>query len=622
MPNKTKRQYNENNKTSASATVHKGNNKKYVREVEEPKNRYYLIPVFIILCIIPFISHMKIYDTNLAVFPWYSTEDQKVDFFLYYKHGAFVIIAAIMAVASGIRTYINRKKLILQPILIPLACYTVLIILSTVFSDYITYSLRGGFEMFESVFALLGYCVVVYYIYLFFDSEKDFTYVYYFIIALSLVMGTIGLFQYFGMDIFRTELGKNILVPMELRAGYDIDFNFDSRTVYTTLYNPNYVGVFVALLIPINVVMLFFQKKIIPSIILIIALGELIICAIGSRSLTGLLGIGVAMFVYMILRWRILIKRFYITVPLIILFLGGLLFIDNLRDNYFSDKLINALEGNKVEYNIEDIHTEDDYVSLTYKGNELRVMINTNNEQQYNLYAVDSNNTAVDYTMDPATVIYNTADERFSSITMGYDSINPGAFFVNIDGVKWLFTYQFQEDTYYYINRFGKFDKIIEAPSALFTGNEEFATRRGYIWSRTIPMLKNYIFLGSGPDTYIMAYPQQDYFNLYQYGFGNQLLNKPHSLYLQVAVQTGCLSLIAFLVFYGIYFIASLRLYIKGVFTNIYAKLGVAVFISTISYMVAGLSNDSTVNTAPIFWTLMGIGIVLNIKAKSLINGD
>jgi hypothetical protein len=63
----------------------------------------------------------------------------------------------------------------------------------------------------------------------------------------------------------------------------------------------------------------------------------------------------------------------------------------------------------------------------------------------------------------------------------------------------------------------------------------------------------------------------------------------------------------------------SIRLYIKGRFTSDYAKLGAAIFVGTIGYMVSSITNDSSITTAPMFWTLMGVGIAVNYKAKPLI---
>ena len=73
---------------------------------------------------------------------------------------------------------------------------------------------------------------------------------------------------------------------------------------------------------------------------------------------------------------------------------------------------------------------------------------------------------------------------------------------------------------------------------------------RGYIWDCTIPIIKNHWLLGTGPDTYALYFPNTEYLNLYQNGFHGQIITKPHSMYLQIAAQTGIPSLISVLIFY------------------------------------------------------------------------
>jgi O-antigen ligase len=132
--------------------------------------------------------------------------------------------------------------------------------------------------------------------------------------------------------------------------------------------------------------------------------------------------------------------------------------------------------------------------------------------------------------------------------------------------------------------------------------------------------LKKHLILGSGADTFAIAFPQQDYVGIYNAGFDSQFVSKPHNMYLQMGVQTGVLSLIAFLVFYGMYFISSIRLYIKGHFNSYFAQIGVGVFVGTFGYMITGIANDSTIAVAPMFWTLMGLGIAINYKVKSIVS--
>ena len=139
-----------------------------------------------------------------------------------------------------------------------------------------------------------------------------------------------------------------------------------------------------------------------------------------------------------------------------------------------------------------------------------------------------------------------------------------------------------------------------------------FANMRGYIWARTLPLLKKYFFLGSGPDTFIIAFPNDDLVGLYNSGHDGEIITRPHCMYLQIAAQTGVPSLLAFLIFWGWYMIGSIKLYWKQQYDGILPKIGVAILASVIGYLILGLTNDSCIAVSPIFFALGGMGLGIN----------
>ena len=153
---------------------------------------------------------------------------------------------------------------------------------------------------------------------------------------------------------------------------------------------------------------------------------------------------------------------------------------------------------------------------------------------------------------------------------------------------------------------------MVMAEQIGFRNRQKMFSSRGYIWSRTIPLLLDHVFIGSGPDTFVLEFPQNDYLAKKQNGFERQFMTKPHSMYLQVGVQTGVVSLLCILVFYVWYAVWSIRLYAFRKLENVAEGFGIAAFIGSIGYMISGISNDSMVVTAPIFWILTGIGVAAN----------
>ncbi|GAB6100352.1 hypothetical protein JCM16358_22310 [Halanaerocella petrolearia] len=47
-----------------------------------------------------------------------------------------------------------------------------------------------------------------------------------------------------------------------------------------------------------------------------------------------------------------------------------------------------------------------------------------------------------------------------------------------------------------------------------------------------------------------------------------------------------------------------------------YKQVGVGVFTAFIAYVITGLFNDSVISVAPVFWSLLGIGISINLQLQ------
>lgn len=577
-----------------------------------------LLPLIIIIVIVPLIMKTRPYNPNFNQFSWYSELNVKIDMFLFYKQWTLVTITSIMLTILLSRYYLLKGSFKKSILIIPLFSYAILSLLSAVFSEYKIYSFFGSMDQFEGIFALISYIIVTFYAMQIIDEEKDIKILISTISVAAIIMSVLGVMQYIGKDFFGTELGHKLITTRQYWGNLDsITLTMENNRVYMTLFNPNYVGMYVALLLPIFLVLLLFNKNIIKSIICILICLGLVISLFGSKSLAGYIGLAAALVLIVIFLRKEFIRNFHITIPILILVIVSLLYINKSTEYYLVNKFKSFIELEKTENNITDITTFDDKVSITYKGNEFNIERYYDEGYYYKVY--DQNQDIIKALPDGEMGEYIVSDDRFPGFTYNYYVFEDRlGFYVKVDGKQWVFTNETDDGTYYYLNQVNKLDKIITAPSAIFTGYERIASTRGYLWSRTIPLLKDYMLLGSGPDTYVIAFPQQDYMNL-QYYFPGMLVTKPHNMYLQIGVQTGVLSLIAFLIAYLMYAIDSIRLYIRGRFNNYYSKVGVGIFIGTAAYMVTALTNDSSITVAPVYWALLGIGIAVNKLAKPIV---
>jgi hypothetical protein len=589
--------------------------KTHIKEI----NLIYLVPIMFTIAVIPLIVKIHEYRTGLSNFLWFTENDNYFDFFLFYKQAFLVATAVSMLILILLAKFIKKEPLPFSITLIPLGIYAVLALLSSLFSDYRAISIRGVFEQFESIFVILSYCLLAYYTFIYVKSERDIKYVINSLLASVFMLSLLGLSQFIGHDFYKTQLGWNLISNAKY-ASYMNEFSFEVLLgrVYLSFYNPNYVGMYVSLILPIILFLTLFTKNSRLRLLYLLADIGLAICLIGSGSTAGLVSVFAALFLLLILSYRYLLKYLKFVIPIIVIMI--IVFITfNIKTNFFSNQInkITNLQKTPTPM-LTEIQTNDDNITIVYNNSHLIVSYTLDPQSGICLFQLtDENNFPVvsNYNLDGTTTVI---DERFSGFTftpMYYDD-NTLGFTVLINNKTWFFTNQVNDNTYYYLNDFGRFTKMITAPSALFTGYEAYASGRGYIWSRSIPLIRDNIILGSGADTYIFEFPHFDYVNLYNYGFSSQLLSKPHSLYLQIAIQTGLLSLIAFIAFYLMYFVSSIRLYMKGNFNNLQSVIGAAVLAGTFGYMVCALTNDSSITVAPVFWLLTGLGLAMNHMVK------
>ena len=586
---------------------------------EKGSSKFLLYPLIIVMAIIPLIVHQKVVPTNLEEYSWFSFSETAMDFFLYYKSVWIVIMTIIMLVILCVQVLQKKEYQKIPKFMIPIGVYGLFIILSIIFSENRDFSINGIMEQYESGVVLLGYLIFMYYAYLLVDTENKAEFLVKIWAVSIAVLCILGILQVLGHDFFATDFGKKLILSKDYWDNLDdVSFTFGANRIYLTLYNPNYVGVYATIAIPILVCFVFFTKNIIGKIIYGILTVGMLICMVGSQSKTAFLSLAVVIILAIIICRNRIFQHWKFVIPgVIVLAIVFFVFDASIGHSYTNSikAAFKTLTQSQIsEPAVTEVDTLDDEIVIHYLNNPLHISY-TRNGDSFSIQALDDAGNEIPVIQEEVNIVLQ--DERFTGVT-----ITPVTFSeqygiqVVIGGHTWYFTNEASEgDTsYYFYTPYGKWDKVNNPE--VFEMNEEMLSHRGYIWSRTIPLLKENIFVGSGPDTYTIEFPQDDYIGLENYGYKGSIVTKPHNMYLQIGVQTGVISLIAFLAFYIMYFVQSIRIYIKGKFDTYASQLGVGIFLASIGYMIAGITNDSTITVAPIFWILMGVGFSMNKIVK------
>ena len=574
------------------------------------------IPLILWLVIIPVVVKVKFFPNPLIEYPWYSGEATLADFFLYYKSILITITGILMIIMLAWQiSQMRRKESLVSAdtrIFIPVIVYLALVIFSSLFSQYGYFCTHGMPDQFETVWNLIAYVVALFYCYYVTMYKDSDTPILTLIFMGAALVGVICALQYFKIDIYRL-----------IYAGDGYTFTFAEGQVYGPFYNINYVGYYVLLFVPLFIMLAALYSDVKVKIISGILAVLLLISMWGADSSAAWVAfVAVCGFavLFLLLKHAKTKKLFWIPIAAIIVgaVCVGVMLVPRM------EAYIQA--SNYEKRNLENIYTNDDAVEIEYKGEKLFVQM-TNNGETLSFSIQDQNQTEVSWEQNASDggYYYSLTDERFAGITITPVMITEEpakyGFMVCIDDKNWCFTNEMTDDgTYYYYTDLGKLTKLTEENVSGDFGPlvnvSSLANGRGYIWNKTISLLKHYIVFGSGADTYALVYPNDDFVDKYNNGYDNLIITKPHNMYLQIAVQTGVLSLICFLVFYLWYFISSVRIYFKQRLDSLPVIMGFSIMLGTMGYMISGLANDSTVTVSPLFWALMGVGIAINCRIK------
>ncbi|SCZ79043.1 O-antigen ligase family protein [Acidaminobacter hydrogenoformans] len=568
-----------------------------------------MIALFLILAIIPIIVRLKVVDlTAYAESPWVSDVDY--DFFSYYKSRILISITFLMTAVFVFDRSSHGNPHEKKPLDLSILVFMVTVLFSAVLSEFVSLSFWGFRGRYEGALVLWSYMLILFIGSKYTYDEKQLKLLLkglYFSVA---VVGTIGIFQFFKMDLFKTEIGKTLIVPMQyLKSGAEITIRMAETQIYSTLQNSNYMGSFIALLAPLLLTLVFFihdlRHKLLVTALFALSMANLF----GSRSRAGIIGVSVAAVVMLIMFRRELFKRWKVTLVVVVIIAGVVTSMNTALEGLIYKRIlatINSLAPAENLYGAQQATSEDNVLRLELQEDPL--FIKFDNDQ---LYFMDAEDTVLEAVKGEKE--YTLNDPRFSNFKFDITMATEEMPMVTVRYHRVTLKYLFLEDEVRYVNHADVAVKINPIEKWGFVGQERLGSSRGYIWSRTIPMLRDTLLIGHGPDTYMLYFPQDDYIGKQiAYSTTGMVTDKPHNMYLHTAVNTGVLSLLAQLVIFGLYIAQSMKLYFKNSYEDFRAQLGVGIFLGVVGYLGAGLFNDAIVSIAPVFWALLGIGFSLN----------
>ena len=574
--------------------------------------KYNILLIALIISILPKIFYLRLVilsrDNQLI---WGNLIDS--NFSAFYKMN-FLLFATFLLLISII-PYLIQIKIKKTFYYIPLIFLAILIIISAYFSKYSTVTMTGFPGRYESLFVLLSYLLLTFVTLNTIEQKDAFKFVFSIFFISIFILGFHGVLQYFGFDFFATDIGRRIITPPGLERMVDNLSFLDSNRVYSTLGNPNYVGSYGAMVLSLLFGLYINTRK--QKRIYILGFLNILMFAylVGSRSRGGMIGLLAGLILLLVLLAREIRENWkQVAIVLLAFFLIFLSMDVYSVQDLFGDIISPQPEEKLVEEEIiappiTGVESKDNQLKLVTADSEVTVEYRNNSFEFFG----DEQNKLFNYRLP-------FSDKIFIS---GKEYINH-SFYLEQDNKELIWQYdnkeaqfKFSEEQFLMQGINGEYFAIKEVPSFGFEGYERLGSSRGYIWSRTLPMLRETLLLGHGPDTYAFYFPQHDVVGKLRFLRSPEILvDKPHNMYLQTAVNTGVLSLLVLLGMWGYYILQSLSLYWKADYSRWENRVGVALLASVVAYLVTGFFNDSVVSVAPVFWILLGMGISVNLLLK------
>ncbi len=591
-----------------------------------------MVPLILVLGIIPLIVHMQLVPISAEVQPFWK-ENYATDFFSYYKSRLLILTSIYMICAfayyksQGLKDTIFKDKS-MYIYFGATAVFALFAILSTLLAQYKNVAIWGAPERCEGIGMILIYVLIMLYALWAYLHKPEFRYILLPLGVLTAITTFLGVFQFFGHDLFTTEFGQVFIIPAMYRAQGTLQLLFERGKIYGTMYHYNYMGSFGAMMVPLFLVLTLLLKERKAKLFCGIMTTLSLFLLLGSTSRAGIIGLALAALCFLIFFGKKLVQHAKYTIVCVAALLVLVLGVNIVTGGLALARIPSLLNDMKAIVASSDVDYHDE---IPIRNIDLQTNSTTFTFQDGTTLEIQKNAQGVP--------VFITSDGKRTVAPAENATVYPGnqkleLQYAEKDGKKTPFLGLYVGKNIEFI--LGLFDdefsfvdsrmnriEYVEAPYIGFEGKEKLGSARGYIWSRSLPMLFDHLIIGTGPDTYFAEFPQGDYLaKLYAYDTAQMLVDKPHNLYLQIGIQQGGIALLAFLAMIGAYLVESFRLYALRKDYTTQEAVGAALALAIIGYLGAGFFNDSIVSVAPIFWALLGVGIASNYINRKQRNAE
>jgi O-antigen ligase len=622
-----------------------------------------------IICLVPLIVYAKVVYYEGILHELYS-KPGTVNYFTWYK-----MVWLYILTGSALFYFVLNKKVRQSWFHKPLIAYGFLTIISAAFARYSNLAFYGNPMRHTGLWTQLCYLVVAFLFIQMVRKTKDLKYIVTPLLISAALLSLIGVLQFFGVDYFNSSFKDNYLMNETVFELAPLVKNAKRTSVvsaiFSTFGNSNFVGSYMSMLFPLTLVILLGLSSRIKFLILPLNV-LLFMNLVGSRSRASLLAAFIAIAVSLVFMRKIILMRIKLIGLILLAYALSFFAMEaysikgpyRLLDTFWQRRFITSANPYA---NFDDLEIKKRNAKVVFGGKPVILKLSKDN----NLEFFDADNNRIpfrwvavtkfglpiephesDFEVDPNadSNVINAVNAKIKIENDIEDTKTPAVYrdlkepeimqvFFKPGLLASYKIFFFPQGNVIQIDRGGPkiyleattegFNLLnyhwqrvshIKAESIGFKGREMFASGRGYIWSRSLPLLKKVLLIGFGPDTFMAHFPNKDYLGKLKYwGTMNYLFEKPHNLYLQIAFNSGLIALLAFATLLIAYFKQSFSIYLSCQLTDYSMLAGAGITVAILGYLVSGMFYDSVIMVAPVFWGLLGLGIATNRINRELL---
>ncbi len=568
------------------------------------------------ICVLPFITHYFTLTLSDEVKNAYYLSSNTASDFEQLCREIFLIAVAVLTILwmGGEKLILHQKRRmnITRPtivILICLALYLILGLISTLASDYPSIAWLGNYQLYEGYLVLISYVIIFLAAWIWVDSREVLSFVIDVITLLGFVIGFLTILEKIGY-VYYNDAIVQFLGAMQGTVSY-------SGGATVTFGNPDYFAMYLTMLLPIltsaTINTQINDTSVIKFMLRIAAIILIAIALLYTGVTTGIvIGFGVTIVYLLAHLWQwgkskgLKIGLTLVVIVAIIAALTG--YIATRNGDTFSQKLNTAIVGS------ED--TESDNFGLLSMNIDGYTMTHKNKKGTFSI-----NTTGSGYRADSLSFTWN--DENVTpiigdnAITFDIPELKKCAILLSDEFISIDLGYTTTIDAVHYNESWcvygiggGLTDSVPQVSTNEWLQERyTYLNGRVYVWTNAISELGDNILIGNGPATALFYLKQGDIPALLNI-FGKYVLyNKPHNWYLQMANDTGVVSAICIIVMLIIFFVISCRSIHRR--RDRAKSLQTALWLSLLGYCLTAFMGDSLIYHAPMFWFLLGVAMAM-----------